>query len=106
MYKRQTGASGFNEVFFSDVFIPDTDVVGAPNAGWTVARATLGNERVSIGSGAGGGPSGPDVLGPLTANADRLSGGAARVGRYLSVQMCIRDRVEAAQSPREAAASR
>ncbi len=81
-----TGASGFNEVFFSDVFIPDTDVVGAPNAGWTVARATLGNERVSIGSGAGGGPSGPDVLGPLTANADRLSGGAARVGRYLSVQ--------------------
>ena len=39
----------FNEVFFNDVFVPDEDVVGEPNAGWTVARATLGNERVSIG---------------------------------------------------------
>lgn len=44
-----TGDSEFNEVFFNDVFVPDEDVVGAPNSGWTVARATLGNERVSIG---------------------------------------------------------
>ena len=39
-----TGNSEFNEVFFNDVFVPDDDVVGAVNAGWTVARATLGNE--------------------------------------------------------------
>ncbi|MFI5952175.1 acyl-CoA dehydrogenase family protein [Cryptosporangium sp. NPDC051539] len=45
-----TGAAMFNEVFFDDVFVPDEDVVGEVNAGWTVARATLGNERVSIGS--------------------------------------------------------
>ncbi len=44
-----TGGSDFNEVFFNDLFVPDEDVVGAPNSGWTVARATLGNERVSIG---------------------------------------------------------
>ena len=44
-----TGGSEFNEVFFNDLFVPDEDVVGAPNSGWTVARATLGNERVSIG---------------------------------------------------------
>ena len=49
-----TGGKEFNEVFFNDVFVPDEDVVGEPNAGWTVARATLGNERVSIGGGAGG----------------------------------------------------
>ena len=44
-----TGGSDFNEVFFNDLFVPDEDVVGEPNTGWTVARATLGNERVSIG---------------------------------------------------------
>jgi alkylation response protein AidB-like acyl-CoA dehydrogenase len=46
-----TGHSHFNEVFFDDVFVPDQDVVGPVNQGWTVARATLGNERVSIGGG-------------------------------------------------------
>ncbi len=44
-----TGETLFNEVFFDDVFVSDDDVVGQVNAGWTVARATLGNERVSIG---------------------------------------------------------
>jgi alkylation response protein AidB-like acyl-CoA dehydrogenase len=45
-----TGETLFNEVFFDDVFVPDEDVVGEVNQGWAVARATLGNERVSIGS--------------------------------------------------------
>ena len=46
-----TGESLFNEVFFDEVFVPDDDVVGPVGQGWTVARATLGNERVSIGAG-------------------------------------------------------
>jgi alkylation response protein AidB-like acyl-CoA dehydrogenase len=46
-----TGETLFNEVFFDDVFVPDRDVVGTVNAGWTVAMAAFGNERVSIGGG-------------------------------------------------------
>ena len=48
-----TGEELFNEVFFDEVFVPDDDVVGPINQGWTVARATLGNERVSIGGSKG-----------------------------------------------------
>jgi len=87
-----TGGADFNEIFFTDVFVPDTDVVGPANAGWTVARATLGNERVSIGAGAGGGRGGRgvDFSGQLAAEAPKLSGGPARVGRYLAVQHAAR----------------
>ncbi len=80
-----TGNSDFNEVFFDDVFIPDDDVVGPVDGGWTVARATLGNESVSIGSGDGGRTLPPDVfIGPLEAHPERLAGGAARVGRHFA----------------------
>jgi len=81
--KMPSGGSEFNEVFFNDVFVPDDDVVGPVDGGWTVARATLGNESVSIGGGDGGMSLPVSLLvGPFDANPDRLDGGAARVGRY------------------------
>jgi alkylation response protein AidB-like acyl-CoA dehydrogenase len=83
--KMTTGNSEFNEVFFDDVFVPDDDVVGPVDGGWTVARATLGNESVSIGGG-GGGMSlpGSALVAPFDAHPERLSGGAPRVGRYIA----------------------
>ena len=80
-----TGHSEFNEVFFNDVFVPDDDVVGPINGGWTVARATLGNESVSIGGGQGGGSMPADmVIPPFDAYPERLAGGAGRIGRYIA----------------------
>ena len=76
------GGAEFNEVFFDDVFVPDDDVVGPVDGGWTVARGTLGNESVSIGSGDGGVTLAPSaLLPPFDAHPERLAGGAARIGR-------------------------
>ena len=51
--RQMTGGAGFNEVFFSDVRIPDTHRLGEVGQGWGVAMTTLMNERASIGSGMG-----------------------------------------------------
>ncbi|MCU1456985.1 MAG: acyl-CoA dehydrogenase [Actinomycetia bacterium] len=85
-----TGASEFNEVFFNDVFVPDDDVVGPVNGGWTVARATLGNESVSIGGGDGGMTfPGSALVGPFDAHSERLTGGAARIGTYIATSQAM-----------------
>jgi 3-oxochol-4-en-24-oyl-CoA dehydrogenase len=86
-----TGGSEFNEVFFNDLFVPDEDVVGAPNSGWTVARATLGNERVTIG---GSGSYYEGLAAKLVQLAqqesDRLAGAEIRVGCYLAEDHALR----------------
>jgi alkylation response protein AidB-like acyl-CoA dehydrogenase len=85
-----TGASEFNEVFFDDVFVPDDDVVGPVDGGWTVARATLGNESVSIGGGQGGmALPGKAMIGPFDAAPSRLAGGASRIGRYIADHQAV-----------------
>ena len=86
-----SGQSEFNEVFFDDVFVPDDDVVGPIDGGWTVARATLGNESVSIGAGSGAMSVPPQALiGLYDANPSRLAGGAARVGHFTAVAQAMR----------------
>ena len=83
--KMPNGNSDFNEVFFDDVFVPDSDVVGPVDGGWTVARATLGNESVSIGGGDGGRIMPAEAfIAPLDAHPERLAGGAGRVGRHIA----------------------
>jgi 3-oxochol-4-en-24-oyl-CoA dehydrogenase len=85
-----TGTALFNEVFLTDVFVPDDCLVGSPTGGWLAARTTLANERVSMGRGSSMGPgvealvalvaAGPcqdpsvlDRLGQLVARAQALA---------------------------------
>ena len=49
--RQLTGDAEFNEVFFTDVRIPDSQRLGAVGQGWEVSLTTLMNERLSIGSG-------------------------------------------------------
>ncbi len=52
---QMSGASNFNEVYFTDLRINDRQRVGEVGEGWRVSLVTLMNERLAIGGGAGGG---------------------------------------------------
>lgn len=62
--RQMTGGASFNEVFFTEVRIPDSHRLGDVNGGWTVALTTLMNERAAIGGGqvSGGGGMGTERL--------------------------------------------
>jgi alkylation response protein AidB-like acyl-CoA dehydrogenase len=90
-----TGEAEFNEVFFTDVHMPDSARLGAEGDGWRVAVTTLMNERVSIGGGVsrrGGGP----IADALRIWKERWSGDTsthARVLRDRLVSSWIRSEV-------------
>ncbi|WP_137149662.1 acyl-CoA dehydrogenase [Mycolicibacterium sp. CR10] len=46
--RQATGESHFNEVFLTDVFVPDELLMGGPTDGWSLAIATMAQERVAI----------------------------------------------------------
>jgi len=50
-----SGDRQFNEVFFTDVRVPDSQRLGGEGQGWTAALVTLMNERLAV-----GGAPGPD----------------------------------------------
>ena len=77
-----TGEAEFNEVYMTDVRVPDADRIGAEGEGWRAALPTLMNERTAIGGSGGGGNapkpgSGPiaELVSAYTANADTLAPG-------------------------------
>ena len=49
--KQISGGANFNEVYFTDVRIPDSQRLGAVGQGWQVAITILMNERAAIGGG-------------------------------------------------------
>ncbi|MFG2730946.1 acyl-CoA dehydrogenase family protein [Streptomyces canus] len=67
--RQMTGGADFNEVFLTDVRIPDDHRLGEVDGGWTVALTTLMNERATVGS---------EGVGPV---------GAALSPRHLSALM-------------------
>ncbi|MEW2352200.1 acyl-CoA dehydrogenase [Spirillospora sp. NPDC029432] len=75
--KELTGEALFNEVFLDGVFIPDDMLVGRPGEGWKLARTTLSNERVNLGSGSSLGSGGEALLEILAADPDGVD--AARL---------------------------
>ncbi len=52
--KQISGGANFNEVYFTDVRVPDSQRLGAVGQGWQVSLTTLMNERAAIGGGGGG----------------------------------------------------
>jgi alkylation response protein AidB-like acyl-CoA dehydrogenase len=75
--RQMTGDAEFNEVFFSEVRIPDSARVGPVGEGWAVATTTLMNERVAL-SGAGNVAPEAGGGGPV----DALVGVARKLGRW------------------------
>jgi alkylation response protein AidB-like acyl-CoA dehydrogenase len=60
-----TGAHTFNEVFLDEVRLPAGNLVGDEGEGWSLAKVTLANERVSLSSGGalwGQGPTGGELI--------------------------------------------
>lgn len=55
--RQATGTSEFCEVFLTDVFVPDDQVIGDPSEGWRIATTTLSNERLRMGEDLGHGGS-------------------------------------------------
>jgi len=51
--KQISGGANFNEVFFTDVKIPDEQRLGSVGDGWKVALTTLMNERLAVGDASG-----------------------------------------------------
>jgi len=47
--RQMTGEAEFNEVYFTDTRIHESEMLGKPGDGWRVSLTTLMNERVSIG---------------------------------------------------------
>jgi alkylation response protein AidB-like acyl-CoA dehydrogenase len=82
--KQINGSANFNEVFFSDVRVPDGNRVGQVGEGWRVSITTLMNERASLGGGS---------YGPSVENLIQLAKKIEIDGRPAIENSWVRDRI-------------
>jgi alkylation response protein AidB-like acyl-CoA dehydrogenase len=75
---QMSGASNFNEVYFTDLKVKDSQRVGDVGEGWRVALVTLMNERLSVGGGGTG--SGHRRVFKLAGDISTLAGTALKDG--------------------------
>jgi alkylation response protein AidB-like acyl-CoA dehydrogenase len=73
---QMSGASNFNEVYFTNLRVKDSQRVGAVGDGWKVSLVTLMNERLSVGGGGGG--SGHGRVMKLASDIATLAGAASK----------------------------
>ena len=94
--KQMSGGEEFNEVFFDDVIIPDSERLGDVNDGWRVALTTLMSERLSLGGGGTEiGISTPAAIAHVKATIGALSSDRQALvrqdfGRLITQQLSIR----------------
>jgi alkylation response protein AidB-like acyl-CoA dehydrogenase len=78
-----TGEAEFNEVFFTDVRIPDAERLGDTGEGWRVTLTTLMNERVAIGGGIP--PRGGGMIGEAVKIWKKVGGDGAKRDKLMKL---------------------
>jgi alkylation response protein AidB-like acyl-CoA dehydrogenase len=73
--RQMTGQAEFNEVYFTDVRVPDAERLGEVGEGWRVSLTTLMNERVSLGGSTA--PRGSGMIAVLLDTWSKRGGGTA-----------------------------
>ena len=86
--RQMTGDAEFNEVYFTDVRIPDEERLGDIGDGWRVSLTTLMNERVSI-----GGAISPRGSGPIASAVEIWNG---RQDKTSAPALALKDRLVSA----------
>jgi len=105
---QMTGEAEFNEVFLTDVRVPDRDRLGAEGEGWRVATTTLMNERVALGGGPAPRGSGPiaELMAVWERRRDQLDGPERAVWRDRVAGLWERAEVVRLTNQRASAAAR
>ena len=78
--KEMTGRAMFNEVFMSDVRVPDAWCIGGLNNGWRVANTTLMHERAGLGAGGGSAAGSLAQPGTIAGDLQKRAGDFVRGG--------------------------
>ena len=87
--RQMTGEAEFNEVYLTEVRVPDSDRVGDVGDGWRVSMSTLMNERTSIGGGIGIPERGSGAIAEAVRIFKEKAGGRSTVARDRLLRLWI-----------------